>query len=149
MSAWRSPRTCAKGKVFSYANFELRQAGRLAVTWGLKIVDGSSYLRLERRGEAIRGAFSPDGDHWTAFAPMIVGLKDRLKVGVLAVNSASKPLKAGFEEFRVTGKPGRTEADADRPPPGPPDRSPSQEVAPAPPGTSSRPDHPGSPQSLG
>ena len=132
-----------KGKVFSYANFELRQAGRLTVTWGLKIVDGSSYLRLERRGAVIRGAFSPDGDHWTAFSPMIVGLKDRLKVGVLAVNSASKPLKAGLEEFRVTGKPGGTEADADRPPPGPPDRSPSQEVAPAPPGTSSRPDHPG------
>ncbi len=101
-----------KGKVFSYANFELRQAGRLAVTWGLKIEDSSTYLRLERRGDVIRGAFSPDGDHWTPFSPMIVDLKDRLKVGVLAVNSASKPLKAGFEEFRVTGKPG-TESEGD------------------------------------
>ena len=131
-----------KGKVFSYANFELRQAGRLAVTWGLKIVDGSSYLRLKRRGDLIHGSFSPDGDHWTPFSPMIVDLKDRLKVGVLAVNSASKPLKAGFEEFRFRRIPG-TEADADRPPPGPPKRSPSQELAPALPGTSRGPDHPG------
>ena len=137
-----------KGKVFSYANFELRQAGRLAVTWGLKIVDGSRYLRLERRGNAIHGAFSPDGDHWTAFAPMIANLQDRLKVGVLAVNSASKPLKAGLEEFRVIRKPA-TEAGADRPLPGPPERSPSQEVAPAPPGTSRRPDYLESPQSFG
>ena len=137
-----------KGKVFSYANFELRQAGRLAVTWGLKIVDGSRYLRLERRGNAIHGAFSPDGDHWTAFAPMIANLQDRLKVGVLAVNSASKPLKAGLEEFRVIRKPA-TEAGADRPLPGPPERSPSQEVSPAPPGTSRRPDYLESPQSFG
>jgi serine/threonine protein kinase/regulation of enolase protein 1 (concanavalin A-like superfamily) len=131
-----------KGKVFSYANFELRQAGRLAVSWGLKIVDGSSYLRLERRGDVIRGSFSPDGDHWTPFSPMIVDLKDSLKVGVLAVNSASKPLKAGFADFRVTGKP-NSQADGDRPPPGPPKRSRLQKVGPAPPGTSGGPDHPG------
>ena len=128
-----------KGKVFPYANFELRQAGSLAVSRGLKIEDDTSYLRLERRGDEVRGAFSPDGDHWTLFSPMIVELKDRLKVGVAAVNSASKPLKAGFEEVQVTGKSGtEAEVDADLPPR--PKRPPSQEIAPAPPGTSSRPD---------
>ncbi len=93
-----------KGKVFPYANFELRRAGLLAVTQGLKIEDDASYLRLERRGNEVRGAFSPDGDHWTLFPPMIVELKDRLKVGVVVVNSASKPLKAGFEEIQVTAQ---------------------------------------------
>ncbi len=66
-----------KGKVFPYANFELRRAGLLAVTQGLKIEDDASYLRLERRGDEVRGAFSPDGDHWTLFSPMIVELKDQ------------------------------------------------------------------------
>jgi regulation of enolase protein 1 (concanavalin A-like superfamily) len=128
-----------KGKVFPYANFELRQAGSLAVSRGLKIEDGSSHLRLERHGNEIRGAFSPDGDHWTLFSPMIVDFKDRLKVGVVAVNSASKPLKAGFEELQITRKPA-TEAEVDADRPSTPKRPPSQEIAPAPPGTSSRPD---------
>ena len=91
-----------KGKVFPYANFELRQAGRLAVTQGFKIQDGSSYLRLERRGDEIHGAVSSDGNHWTLLPPMIAHLEDRVKVGVVVVNSASKTLKAGFEELQVT-----------------------------------------------
>jgi regulation of enolase protein 1 (concanavalin A-like superfamily) len=131
-----------KGRVFPYANFELRQAGRLASSLGLKIEDNSSYLRLERRGDEIRGAFSPDGDHWRSFSPLIVNLKDRLKVGVVAVNSASRPLKAGFEELRGTGKPGTgAEIDAENPRPSgqPPSPSPSQELGPATPGASSPP----------
>src|SRR5439155_16695342 len=76
-----------KGRVYPYANFALRQASRLASSWGLKIEDGSSYLRLVRCGDELRGAFSPDGDHWTPFSPMIANLKDRLQVVVVAVNS--------------------------------------------------------------
>jgi hypothetical protein len=133
-----------KGKVFPYANFELREAGRLALTRGYKIQDGSSDLRLERRGDEIHGAVSADGRHWTPLPPLVAHLKDRVQVGVVAVNSASKPLKAGFEGFQVTGRPeteAESEANADRPPP--PEPSPSQEVGPAPPGTSGRPDHRG------
>jgi hypothetical protein len=133
-----------KGKAFPYANFELRQDGRLAVTRGYKIQDGSSYLRLERRGDEIHGAVSADGNQWTPLPPLIAHLEDRVRVGVVAVNSASRPLKAGFEGFQVTGRP-ETEAErdpnADRPPPPPP--SPAQEGGPPPPGTSGRPDHRG------
>jgi regulation of enolase protein 1 (concanavalin A-like superfamily) len=124
-----------KGKGFPYANFELRQAGRLAVTRGYKILDGSSDLRLERRGDEIHGAVSADGNHWTLLPPLVAHLEDRVRVGVVAVNSASKPLKAGFEGLQVTGQPATEaegQADADRPPPPPP--SPAQEVGPAPPG---------------
>jgi hypothetical protein len=133
-----------KGKVFPYANFELREAGRLAVTRGYRIEDGSSYLRLVRRGDEIHGAVGADGDHWTPLPPLVAHLKDPVQVGVVVVNSASKPLKAGFEGFQVTGQ-SATEADgqanADRPPPPPP--SPAHEGGPAPPGTSGRPDHRG------
>ena len=48
-SAWRSPRTSARGWVYPYANFELRQDGLLATSRGLKIEDDSSYLRLQRQ----------------------------------------------------------------------------------------------------
>ena len=91
-----------KGRVFPYANFELRQAGRLAVSQGHKVVDGASYLRLERRGGKMHGALSSDGSRWTPLPPLIANLKDRVKVGVVVVNSASKTLKAGFEELQVT-----------------------------------------------
>ena len=90
-----------KGKVFSYANFELRQDGLLVTSRGLEIVDGASDLRLRRRADEIHGAFSLDGDHWTPLAPIVAKLEDRVEIGVVAVNSSSKPLKAEFEGFAV------------------------------------------------
>ena len=65
-------------------------------------MDGARYLRLERRGGKIHGALSSDGSRWTPLPPLIANLKDRVKVGVVVVNSASKTLKAGFEELQVT-----------------------------------------------
>ncbi len=90
-----------KGKIYPYANFEHRQAGLMAASRGLKIDDGASYLRLRRRGDEIQGAFSLDGDHWRPFLPMIATFGDRVEVGVLAVNSSSKPMKAEFDRFQV------------------------------------------------
>ncbi len=111
------------GKPRTYANFELRKAGRLAESKGLTIRAGSTRLRIERRGDEVRAAVSPDGVHWTSFSPLIVDFDDRLSVGITAINSASKPLNAGFERFAITrktrpgddrreepDKPGRTEA---------------------------------------
>ena len=89
-----------------YANFELRKDGRLATSWGLKIEDGSSDLRLRRQGDEVRAAFSPDGYHWTSFAPLIADFPDRLEVGIVAVNSATKPLEAHFEGFQLITVPG-------------------------------------------
>jgi regulation of enolase protein 1 (concanavalin A-like superfamily) len=131
-----------KGKCIPYANFELRQAGRLLVSRGFKIEDGSSYLRLQRQGAEIYGAVSSDGDHWTSFPPMDANLASRVKVGVVAVNSSSKPLKAEFATFQLTAKP-RTgaEGEVDSEAGGPAKRSPSQPVGPAPQGTLGRPDH--------
>jgi hypothetical protein len=129
-----------KGKRFPYANFELRQAGRLLVSRGLKIEDGSSHLRLQRRGALIHGAFSSDGDNWTSFPPITAKLAGRVEVGVVAVNSSSKPLKAEFAMFQVTGEPGTgAEGEVDTGGPGPPQRSPSHPVGPGPQGTSGRP----------
>jgi serine/threonine protein kinase len=62
-----------RGKPRSYANFELRKGGSLAVSRGLEIKDGSTRLRLERRGSEVRAAFGPDGGRWTWFAPLAPG----------------------------------------------------------------------------
>jgi serine/threonine protein kinase len=93
-----------RGKTHSYANFELRKGGSLAVSKGLEIKDGSTRLRLERRGSEVRAAFGPDGVSWTWFAPLAVDFGDRLRVGIAAINSATKPLNVGLEMFSIVRK---------------------------------------------
>ena len=91
-------------KIRCYANFELRRDGVLAVSKGLAVTDGSTQLRLQRRGNEIRAAFSPDGVSWTAFAPLNAEFDDSLGVGVVAINTAAKPLKAEMKMFSITKK---------------------------------------------
>jgi serine/threonine protein kinase len=129
-----------KGKIHPYANFELHQAGALASSRGLEIEDGVSYLRLHRRGEEVLAAASLDGDHWRTFPPMVAGLGDRVEVGVLAINSSSKPLKAELDGFQVMGGAGaEARDDADSPPAGPPVRPVETDPDPAESGRGSRP----------
>lgn len=94
-----------KSGSYPYANFELRRDGRLATSWGIKIPDRSTYLRIVRTGDEVRAAFSPDAVNWTPFAAMDAGLPDRVEVGVLAVNASAKPLKAEFEQFQLIAVP--------------------------------------------
>jgi serine/threonine protein kinase/regulation of enolase protein 1 (concanavalin A-like superfamily) len=99
------------GKVRPYVNFEYRKDGVLADSRGQKITDDSSYLRLKRRGAEILAAFGPDGIRWTSFPPLTAKLKNRLNVGVLAINTATKPLTAELEGFEVSERLGAS-ADA-------------------------------------
>jgi serine/threonine protein kinase/regulation of enolase protein 1 (concanavalin A-like superfamily) len=94
------------GKARPYVNFEHRKDGVLAVSSGIKNADGSNQLRLRRRGDEIYASFGPDGLRWTSFSPLIAKLNDRLKVGVSAINSSTKPLTAEFEGLEAMEKPG-------------------------------------------
>jgi regulation of enolase protein 1 (concanavalin A-like superfamily) len=94
------------GKVRPYVNFELRKDGALAVSRGLKIEDGASHLRLRRRGDDISAGFSDDGVIWKSFTPLSAKLKERLSVGVSAINTATKPLTVELEGFDVSERPG-------------------------------------------
>ncbi len=93
------------GRPRPYVNFEYRKDGALAVSSGLKNGDGWNHLRLRRRGDEIVASFGPDGVRWTSFTPLTVKLNDRLKVGVAAINSASKPLAAELEALEVSERP--------------------------------------------
>jgi serine/threonine protein kinase len=94
-----------KGRVRPYVNYELRKNRALAVSRGIKIEDRSTYLRLERRGDEFVASFGPDGVHWTSLAPISAKLDDALKVGVAAINSSTKPLRAIVEDFRFVAGP--------------------------------------------
>jgi regulation of enolase protein 1 (concanavalin A-like superfamily) len=89
-------------KARPYVNFEYRKDGALAFSRGMANDDGSSRLRLRRRGDEILASFSSDGARWTSFAPVIVKLNDRLEVGVSAINSSTKSLTALIEGFEIS-----------------------------------------------
>ena len=94
-----------KGKVRPYVNYEFRRVGGLAVSRGTKIEDGATNLRLERRGDEFFAAFGADGSRWTSLPPISAKLDDQLKVGMVAINTASKPLMVKLEDFRVAAGP--------------------------------------------
>ena len=94
------------GKARPYVNFEYRKDGALAASSGIMNTDGSNHLRLKRRGDEIYASFGPDGVRWTSFSPLTAKLNDRLKVGVSAINSSTKPLTAEFEGLEALERPG-------------------------------------------
>lgn len=93
-----------RGKPRHYANFEYRGTGRLVASKGLAAEDGSAYLRLSRAGQEVTAAFSHDGERWVTFPSLVVALDERLELGLLGVNSASRPLAAEFREFEVRAR---------------------------------------------
>jgi serine/threonine protein kinase/regulation of enolase protein 1 (concanavalin A-like superfamily) len=93
------------GKPRPYVNFEYRKEGVLAATSGMKNGDGWNHLRLSRRGDDINASFGPDGVRWTSFPTLTAKLKDRIKVGVAAINSSTKPLTAELEGLEVSQRP--------------------------------------------
>jgi regulation of enolase protein 1 (concanavalin A-like superfamily) len=90
------------GRPRPYANFELRRGDALAISRGVEIKDGSARLLLERRGGVVRAAFGPDGIHWTRFEPIAPEFDGKLAVGVVVINSSTKPLVAELEGFAIT-----------------------------------------------
>jgi regulation of enolase protein 1 (concanavalin A-like superfamily) len=94
------------GKPRPYVNFEHRKNGALATSSGILNKDGSNHLRLRRHADEIYASFGPDGLRWTSFAPLTAKLDDRLKVGVSAINSSTKPLTAEFEGLETVERPG-------------------------------------------
>ena len=62
-----------------------------------------TWLRLTRRGDKLTAAISPDGQTWTEAGSLQIRLPSRMRIGVVAVNTAKKPLTVRFESFRARG----------------------------------------------
>jgi regulation of enolase protein 1 (concanavalin A-like superfamily) len=93
-----------QGQPAPYVNFELRQDGKMASSFGAGIPDQDASLRLERRGDQLRAYVSPDGERWSPLKPLTAALPEHLSVGVAAVNTASDPFTANLEGFAVFQK---------------------------------------------
>lgn len=89
------------GELQTYANFEVRETDGPGGSTGRLIPNAPLHLRLERRGDRVIGSISPDGLSWKAFDPLEIELPAKLQVGVAAINSASEPFKAEFEDFAL------------------------------------------------
>jgi regulation of enolase protein 1 (concanavalin A-like superfamily) len=68
-----------------------------------------AYLRIERRGNDFRMAFSPDGKEWTPiYAPGVepglvrVALPPKVKVGIVVETTADGAFRAEFDDFKLT-----------------------------------------------
>jgi regulation of enolase protein 1 (concanavalin A-like superfamily) len=90
-----------KGRNHPYINYELREGGRLAVSYGITTEDRSLLLKLRRRGRTFSAWYSRDGRRWVELASMESSLGERVEVGVVAVNSAERILSAELERFSI------------------------------------------------
>jgi serine/threonine protein kinase/WD40 repeat protein/regulation of enolase protein 1 (concanavalin A-like superfamily) len=62
----------------------------------------STWLRVERRGNALRTSISHDGQKWEEKQTIETKLPSRVQVGVLAVNSSGDEFQAEFSHFKLT-----------------------------------------------
>jgi adhesin HecA-like repeat protein len=89
------------GQVQSYAALELRAGGQVVNPQAPPLVDGDTYLRLERRGNMITGSVSQDGRQWSPFLPVAVNFPQQARVGVTAINSSAEPFTVQFEQLQI------------------------------------------------
>lgn len=88
-----------------YANFELRKDGALSISrYEIEIPDQDTYLRLERRGDKVFNATSPDGIHWTSYEPIEVELPQTIQLGIVGVSSSDVPLTVKFQDLAIFRK---------------------------------------------
>jgi regulation of enolase protein 1 (concanavalin A-like superfamily) len=88
-----------------YANFELRKEAGLAISrYEIEIPDQDTYLRLERRGDQVFNATSPDGVHWTSYEPITLELPETVQFGIVGISSSDVPLPVKFQDLAVFRK---------------------------------------------
>jgi regulation of enolase protein 1 (concanavalin A-like superfamily) len=85
--------------------------GTSGAPYGAPLPEGGCYLRVERVGGRVVSAFSGDGTAWKQFKPRDVAWPGKLKVGVVAISTSSRPFRAQFEELDLKAGGPRSEGD--------------------------------------
>ena len=92
-------------KINSMIMFEEREAGHRGATHNQGVPGGAVFLRLERKGGRIIGAFSDNGIQWKALKPMDTSwATGNVKVGLVATNTSSEPSTVKYENFDLKSK---------------------------------------------
>lgn len=99
-----------RGKVRHYANFEYRNDYKLAFTRGQLADSGTADLSLERQGNEITAKFSTDGTEWFKFPVLNVDLPEDINIGIIGINTASRPMSLKIDHFRVDLEKSKAEA---------------------------------------
>jgi regulation of enolase protein 1 (concanavalin A-like superfamily) len=87
--------------VLSYAALELRAGGQIVAPPTMDMRLNDVWLRLERRGNQITGSWSLDGRFWLHLGQVNAALPARVRLGVLAINTAKQQLEVRFEDFKL------------------------------------------------
>ncbi len=80
---------------------EYYRDGRLSSTFR-EPRDADIGLKLERRGQEIRGYYTPDGRTWIEVKRQPVSFPAEVQIGVSASNASPKPFQARLEDFEFT-----------------------------------------------
>jgi len=94
-----------RGKPPHYVNFEYRHDAQNVSSNGQSADAGSAYLRLERKKDEIIASFSTDEERWVHFPALRVTLAHDLEIGLVGINTATRPLSVRFEGYRLTISP--------------------------------------------
>jgi regulation of enolase protein 1 (concanavalin A-like superfamily) len=92
------------GNIVTYAAYESRANGLPGPSRSLTIPDQETSLRLERRGDQLRGFVSSDGGPWRPQQDIDMDLPAKVQIGVAAVNAAQQQLQVRFEGLQVEKK---------------------------------------------
>jgi regulation of enolase protein 1 (concanavalin A-like superfamily) len=91
------------GKHWSFCYYHIFKDGERTVQESKTLKDIATQLRLERRnGKIIASSSQDDGKTWQMFQRKSVELPKKLKVGVAALNSTTKPLTVEFSGLKVS-----------------------------------------------
>ncbi len=93
-------------KINSIIAFEEREAGHRGAMHNLGgLPNAPVFLRLERKGGRITGAFSGDGVNWEPLKPMDTSWTNGpVKVGLVAINTSTEPTTIKYENYSLKKK---------------------------------------------
>jgi regulation of enolase protein 1 (concanavalin A-like superfamily) len=90
------------GTRYHQTYYHINQDGKRTVQLSQGLPEEDSWLQLQRRGSKITAGWSVDGTTWKTYPVQDAKLADKVKVGVAALNSGTKPFVATFEDLKLT-----------------------------------------------
>ncbi len=93
----------SKGRAVTSCYLHVFQDGERSGEVAAVVRDTPTQLRLRRHGGYITASYSEDGAKtWRSFPTQRVELRDKVRVGVAALNNTSRPSSATFEGLKLT-----------------------------------------------